>query len=519
MTPRVVWPAPGYPHVCTGDGRNVRVIVAHRGELDEPLRAWGESLFLKPRAAAGHVTLALRDIARPLHPPEVAAFAESIEHAGLQYAELRFEADAPLALAGRRSAVFDLVSARQTERCRSVAWFARSEDLRLAIASDLHVAALWDDVAEAVQRHAPDLGATLAHPSAHLRRFVDDVNRLAGRGEADAVVFTGDLVDHVYTHQRAHVRGGFDETNVSLLWSALDRLEVPSFVIPGNHDYRLYPWRLRAYGLHAARVPKARLRTILERAGWWDRWPLRWSDLQALATNDEPRAPLHHYLMHLTPSLNHDVQIGTTRLVFLDSGRDIVPRWRSVDRSRVPLLIRSLPGSWIDPDSEGLSNRQVALLEAALQRGGGSAVFCHAPLLASHAGRIPDLVARLDVERFDTDLGFERWLARNQVRCGTLFRNPLAIVRLLRGTRAPLTWFAGHVHRRDGFSMRTGDGVLRHLTQPHIGHGDHVDFIQAPSLGLYGAREWDHPGYLLAVLRGGQMIAQQHYDLPSEEPQ
>jgi len=513
MTPRVVWPAPGYPHTVSGDMRDVRVLAAHEGERDDALRDWAAGWVLRSRPAARSIPLAPCGISRPDLPPEISALAALPEHGKLQYAEILLRAEQPLAAPARRSAVFDLVSPRQIERSRSVAWFAHGDDLRLAFASDVHVAALWDQVADAVHRYAPDLVPALAHPGTRLRRFVDDMNQRAGAGELDAVVFGGDLVDHVYTRQRTDVTGTFGETNISQFLTAIDRLEVPSFVIPGNHDYRLYPWRPRAYGLHAAHIPKPRLRSLLEQAGWWDAWPLRWNDLEAVATDERPLSPLHHHLWHLCPSTNYDVQIGSTRLVFLDSGRDVVPRWRTVDRSRYPLLIRSLPGSWIDPDSEGLSDRQLAFLDGALSRAAGAAVFCHAPLLASHAGPIPALLSQLDVERFASDLRFEHWLARRRARCGVLFHNAAALVRLLKRAPAPLTWFGGHVHRRGGYSLDKQSGAVRDLAPPPAGGADQVDCVQVPSLGLHGARPQDHPEYLLVTLRRGRLTAHRYCEL------
>jgi hypothetical protein len=141
---------------------------------------------------------------------------------------------------------------------------------------------------------------------------------------------------------------------------------------------------------------------------------------------------------------------------------------------------------------------------AALAEGTGTAVFCHAPFLASHAGAIPALVPHLDVERFDSDFDFERWLVRRRARTGVLFRNPAAVIRLLRRARTPLTWFGGHVHRRGGFSMDGRTGAVGELAPPNR-DGAGVDFIQVPSLGLHGTRPQDDPEYLLATLRAGRL--------------
>jgi len=38
---------------------------------------------------------------------------------------------------------------------------------------------------------------------------------------------------------------------------------VPTVAIAGNHDYRLYPWRFRAYGLESVGIPAARIKSVL----------------------------------------------------------------------------------------------------------------------------------------------------------------------------------------------------------------------------------------------------------------
>src|SRR6185436_11922990 len=98
----------------------------------------------------------------------------------------------------RSAAVLDLVAGDDVVRRNAVGVLAARGPLRLAFASDIHVARIWNDVGEAVARHAPDLHAGFLHPGQRLDRFVDEINRQAAAGEIDLVVFGGDLVDHVH---------------------------------------------------------------------------------------------------------------------------------------------------------------------------------------------------------------------------------------------------------------------------------------------------------------------------------
>src|SRR5262249_36641242 len=132
---------------------------------------------------------------------------------------------------------------------------------------------------------------------------------------------------------------------------------------------------------------------------------------------------------------------------------------------------------------------------------------------ASHAGPVHALVSQLDIERFESDLAFERWLAKSRLRCGVLFHNSRAIVRLLRATPAPLTWFSGHVHRRGAFFMDKASGAVGALAQPLSDGGDRVEFLQVPALGLHGNRPHDESEYLLAVLRAGRLMRYRYCNL------
>src|SRR5215467_1891616 len=96
MSPRVAWPAPGYPHVCSGDAREVRILIAHDGELDDALLHWVSGWHLRVRVPASSIPLAVGGLSRPRRAPEIAALAALPEHRDEQYAEIRLTADRPL---------------------------------------------------------------------------------------------------------------------------------------------------------------------------------------------------------------------------------------------------------------------------------------------------------------------------------------------------------------------------------------------------------------------------------------
>ena len=78
---------------------------------------------------------------------------------------------------------------------------------------------------------------------------------------------------------------------------------MPSFAIPGNHDFRVCPWRPRSYGLAELGIPAARTTALLRAADLWDAWPLRLADLHALRSREPGgRSALAQHLLQIAPA-------------------------------------------------------------------------------------------------------------------------------------------------------------------------------------------------------------------------
>jgi hypothetical protein len=393
--------------------------------------------------------------------------------------------------------------------------------LAIAFATDLHLAAMWDALRDAVERHAPDLAHAFLDPAAHLERMVDALDALAARGELDALVLGGDLVDHVYRVPRQRVSGRADDSNVSLLVDGLARLRVPSFAIPGNHDFRATPWRPRSYGLDEIGIPRARARGLLRAAGLWDAWPLAAADLDALRSREPSgRSALAQHLLHVAPRTDHSVGIDALELVFASTGRDLLPRWRALERARRGLLVRALRTTWSWPDLEGLHDAQIAAVDAAFAQaaraGRGAALFLHAPLLhPPERGGVEERVARLDPGSDDglaERVAFERRLFSSGLRRGVFFRNPAPLVRSLRARRAPVAVFSGHVHRAHAMTLERDGGALASTPLADAATcAERVAFVSGPALGQTDVRAEEQPGYLVARFAGGRLAGVERF--------
>lgn len=516
--PWILWPAPCSPALLGADDVALDLLVLHGGDA-AALHAFAAGLALRSVGDGERVLLAVESIARPDAELEARA-ADALALPGiarLDRARIRLRAARKLTpIAPARVRCLDLVRGDALLRSRAVAVCAlETRSLAVAFATDLHLAAIWDELARAIAQAAPDLEAAFLNPRVQLARLVSALNAAADRGEVDAVVLGGDLVDHVYRVPRGRITGLGNESNVPLLVDALASLRVPSFAIPGNHDFRLCPWRPRSYGLAELGIPAARTNALLRAAGLWDAWPMRVADLHALRSHEpDGRSALAQHLLQVAPVTDQRVTLGALDLVFVSTGRDLLPRWRSLDRARLPALLRALRTTWSYPDLEGLRDAQLASIarafDAAAASGRGVALFQHAPLLhPPEQGGVEARIDRLDPGDDDglaARVAFERRLHASGLRRGVFFLNPAPLVRALRSARAPVAVFAGHVHRGHAMALRRADGDLRSTSmEAAASDTDRVALVTGPSLGQTDVRCEERPGFLLARFDAGRL--------------
>lgn len=516
--PTILWPAPGLPALIDGPGaQRIDVLAFWEGSRDD-LTGWSRKLGLVSHAgdtvavSVDEPVAIERDAAGPLAQEAVDAAVPSA--ARLARIPLQLEKQR-VPLPPRTVEVLDIVHGERLLRRRSVAIRRPSAGrLRLAFATDLHVAQVVETVWQAVARHAPDLSEGFRHPRLLIDELVHQVNALADRGDLDLLVLGGDLVDHVWREIRddASAPVPHADTNLPALLEALSPLKVPVFVIPGNHDYRCAPWRPRVHGLDQMGMPAHRLEEVLRRDGLWDAWPARWSDLDALKTVEPGgRQALAHHLLLLAPASNYEIHVGDVRLLFLATGRDVLPHWKKVAPPRRRLLMRAIPTTWEDPDSEGLTDAQVAQITRPSRPAEGTLLFLHAPLLHPKPGvTVESRLRSLDPGNNDSLTGrvrFETRLYLSDLRRGVFFHNPGPYLRALASVAGPLATFSGHVHRTHATALDRRS--LTALTLDPADVGGDAPGMEDPALLLggpaCGQASEEPPGFLLAQIEGGRL--------------
>ena len=125
-------------------------------------------------------------------------------------------------------------------------------DFGIAHITDMHVARRIDDF----RRQLYELGRyesaqNMYNFNDRFRGFVRYANYLHSIGVLDVILATGDLYDYIYEKGET-TGGGNAEFLMHLIlgqvpgpdFPDVERLRVPIFMVPGNHDYRKYPYDL-----------------------------------------------------------------------------------------------------------------------------------------------------------------------------------------------------------------------------------------------------------------------------------
>jgi len=528
----ILWPSLGYPAVVDVQWRQARIVVLlclPDGAPPSPsqfrarlLAARGTDPLECRTVAAERVALAgIEGIGR--WAPWVLDGAPSV---------VRLQLAAACPGLRRRTTLFDLeveFEGTSFRKAGSVALHSPGAEFRIALATDLHLAARWDEfetgfsgfheeaapadsnltrftAAEGFSRQT--VLNTFVNPNHALGAFIREVNELAEREQADAVILSGDLVDFKYNRHRAHAGRAFGDTGWKLLYDLVrggtnqaPQLRVPLFTSTGNHDYRLYPYRFRTYGMRHAGIPDAVSEPYLRSQGEWGRLKYSAGDLDAVRIDSGDTHSLDFYFREFNPCLDYELSLGGARFLLLDSGPDAITNLGHLNTVRWRRFARGLRhiGS---PYSDGFGEEQIEYLRRWFARTGQqtAVVVSHAPLI--FPPEQPEALLTVPEDGDGSSHEFEAMLTDRGLDRRSIISNQLAVFQALRAHPGPALFFAGHCHTEAEMVLDRETRRLYHSSgappgAAWNGTSGHARLLHTPALG-HG-----HPAYrLIRVNRG-----------------
>lgn len=446
----------------------------------------------------------------------------------------------------RRNLLFDLVisSNGREYRKESCLFVSNHNDRRTVLqATDIHVSRRWDAIDSEYRAHfTGNSGApgedviftredffsydafhhSFSNPNTNFIRFIKKANEMHRLGTLDFIVASGDLVDFKYQNQKNECSQTFGESEwdvflkiVSGAYEGSERLEVPVYTLTGNHDYRLYPYRLQVYGLQHCAVPDDMLEAYLTATGQLTRGKYRLSDVNAIRTNDGQNHSLGYYYLLINPFDDYFFDAGGNRFIFLDTKSDAACHFSNLLTRRGFALFSDIE----HPSSHGISDAQVRFLETVADTGRNITLFCHAPVLNSpsnpmESDPLPDTELMMPRMKDARPGDFERELQRADLSLSVIFHNQYAVLNTLISNPNNTVVLSGHNHRLDELGLDKASQRLYRCRYPGESRAER-DFterlflLQTPSLGHVQRSEQERvePSYRLMEYDRGRMVS------------
>jgi len=434
------------------------------------------------------------------------------------------------------------------EKANSVLLNLRKDNnIRILVATDIHVATRWDEIENDVRRLFPKREITVyqslnelsdfkdedvwtsdcflysfVNPNRNLTTFIKKANQMYRNGDLDFIVMTGDLVDYKFKKSRQESGIEYKDTEWTLLediilgvYPGSERLTVPLYTIPGNHDYRLFPYKLQIYGLRHCGVADDFTMEYLKRKNEYLSIKYRLNDLDAVRINTGENHSLNFYYTTFNPFSNFAFSYRGIHCLFLDSGSDAFCDLSHIFSRRGLRFVSGLIHSIEHPSSNGLDQGQIDFLRETLTAWLDSKpilMFCHAPFFnESNANNIHKESEKSTFQlNLDTNnsrstltkkqiLEFEKYLHELNLDFATLYQNQLPALKALCSLDNEIVTISGHVHRQTEYVLDKSNSQLQRVDSGDLCPllSSRLFFSQGLSLGHVQrtSQEFSVPGY------------------------
>jgi len=375
---------------------------------------------------------------------------------------------------------------------------------KILVASDIHLASRWDVIEKNVKTHFPkrvnnffqslndlflfdpkdlltqeSILHSFVNPNCNFIEFIKKANRMMDDGEINFIVLIGDLVDYKYKETRSKSGTAFNDTEWSILEDMIlgthpksEGLRVPVFMTTGNHDYRLYPYKLQIYGLKHCGISDEVTKEYLKRTKEYLKFKYRLEDFDALKINIGKNHSLNYYYRNFNPFDDYGFDFDGIRLVFMDTGSDFFCHPSELLTSKMLYFLRRIFNGLI---SIGFSWKQIQLFRRhieAILTDKPIILFCHAPLLNTNKDTDKYLVKEYSLplkvksKNVNEALGkknslkFASEIIKSGLGYSTIYKNHLPVLSALCEHNGPSVIMSGHIHRHIEFGIAKNTGEV-----------------------------------------------------------
>jgi hypothetical protein len=428
----------------------------------------------------------------------------------------------------RKTKLYDLVLTINNNKIIKNSCIYISKDKlvkQIFLATDIHVSKRWDDIEQKAKQVLPKgnnliidrqfleydsinyfdyfsaetFRNSFSNPNQNFIHFIKSANQQHREGKLDFIILTGDLVDFKYINTSNKINHDFSETEWYYFLQIMDgsypgseRLEVPCYTTTGNHDYRLYPYGIQAYGLMHCGIPENLTNQYLRKSNENSITKYKLSDINALRINTGENHSLDYYYLNINPCDNYFIKCESQQFIFLDTNADAFCYFKNIFSKRGFSLFTDIE----NPSSHGLEDSQIDYLNNVMDMSKNILIFCHAPILNSYIpNKKIDLINEIEISfpdfpektDFNRKFNYQKLLRKDKLNSSVCFNNQLGFIESLISNPNNIVVFSGHNHYNKEYGLskkdnRLFEGNYSKLLGFESSLKDKILFLQTPSL-------------------------------------
>jgi hypothetical protein len=246
-------PPIGIPVIATGDAAQAAVL--EPTAITFQILGWQRDAFVAALSALFAERVALLPTGKPPKPVPLVLGTPIVVAPARSGVQETYGVSASAALEERQ--LYDIAVRGDDGVWHAIAphalyYRAGWHDFGIVHLTDVHLARRIDYFPGRLETAGRTAAATMSNWNDRFRGFVKYANYLHGQGVVDLILATGDIIDFLFEDDDDPSGGGNALFARELILGRVpgvavpevEELRVPMFVVPGNHDYRVWPYKL-----------------------------------------------------------------------------------------------------------------------------------------------------------------------------------------------------------------------------------------------------------------------------------